>query len=165
MLTPGSQGETKIVGTSKIGEQRGSMQRRTVTRLASHWAIVLVTLAAWILLSNHCALGLSESAKADSGAGGCPMHSGPAKGKPAASIPCCKDLRAVASHAVRNLGAVASQLAGVQHYLAAILVATPRLAAQIRALETGPPRSLSFAESILQRSILAHAPPANYPRL
>jgi len=27
------------------------------------------------------------------------------------------------------------------------------------ALDTGPPRALSFSESVLQRSILAHAPP------
>ena len=158
---PGAQGETKIVGTSKIEAQLGGMQRRTVTRLASHWAIVLVTLAAWLLLSNHCALGLSGSAATSASEPGvCPMHSGPAKEKPAANIPCCKDLRAVASHAVKNLAAAAGPLVGGEGYVAAVLRVPPRLAAQLRALETGPPRSLSFAELILQRSILAHAPPA-----
>lgn len=91
------------------------------------------------------------------------MHSAPAKGSPAKNIPCCKDLRAVASHAVKDLAA-ASQLAGVQDYSTAVLP-SPRVAAQLRALGTGPPRSLSFAESILQRSILAHAPPAGFPRV
>lgn len=162
---PSSQGETKIVGTSKIEAQLGVMQRRTITRLASHWAIVLVTLAAWLLLSNHCALGLSGPAPTSASEPGvCPMHSGPAKEKPAANIPCCKDLRAVASHAVKNLGTAASQLARGQDYLAAILPLLPRLAAQIRALETGPPRWLSFAESTLQHSILAHAPPCSRGR-
>ena len=91
------------------------------------------------------------------------MHSAPAKGNPAKNIPCCKDLRAVASHAAKNLAA-ASQLLGVQDYAAAVLT-SPRVVAQLHALGTGPPRSLSFAELILQRSILAHAPPAGFPRV
>jgi len=91
------------------------------------------------------------------------MHSAPAKGSPSKSIPCCKDLRAVASYAAKDFAA-ASQLVGVQDYVAAVLP-SPRVAAQLLALDTGPPRSLSFAELILQRSILAHAPPADFPRV
>jgi hypothetical protein len=141
------------------------MQRQTVTRLASHWAIVLVTLAAWILLSNHCALGLSGLvASSATEPGVCPMHSGPVKEKPATNIPCCKDLRAVVSHAVKNLGAVASQWVGVRAYVAAVFT-LPRVAAQLAASDTGPPNSISFAESILQRSILAHAPPVDVSRV
>jgi hypothetical protein len=92
------------------------------------------------------------------------MHSAPAKGNPAKNIPCCKDLRAVASHAAKNFTAPANQLAGLQDYVAAVLPSL-RGAAQLFALDTGPPRSLSFAESILQRSLLAHAPPARFPRV
>ncbi len=132
--------------------------------LARRWTTVLFTIGAWLILSNHCALGLGESAETDSESGGCPMHSTPAKGNPAKNIPCCKDLRAVASLAVKNFAAVASQLVGVQDYVAAVLT-SPRGAAQLLALDTGPPPSLSFAESILQRSLLAHAPPARFPRL
>jgi hypothetical protein len=133
--------------------------------LARRWTTVLCTIAAWLVLSNHCALGLGESAETDSESGGCPMHSTPAKGSPAKNIPCCKDLRAVASHAAKNLAAVASQLVGLQDYVAAVLTPPPRGAAQSLALDTGPPHLLSFAESILQRSLLAHAPPARFPRL
>jgi hypothetical protein len=140
-----------------------NMPRGAVSRI-SRWATVLFTIGAWLVLSNHCALGLGESTKADSESGGCPMHSAPAKGNPAKNIPCCKDLRAVASHAAKNLAAVASQLVGVQDHVAAVLKSL-RVAAQLFALNTGPPRSLSFAESILQRSILAHAPPASFPRV
>jgi hypothetical protein len=93
------------------------------------------------------------------------MHSAPAKEKPAAHLPCCKDLRAVAPHAVKNITAVASQRVGVQDYVAAIFLIPPRLTTQLLALDTGPPHLLSFAESILQRSILAHAPPAGFSRL
>jgi hypothetical protein len=131
--------------------------------MISRWTTVLFTIGAWLVLSNHCALGLGESAKTDSESSGCPMHSAPAKGSPAKNIPCCKDLRAIASHAAKNLATAASQLVGLQDYGSAVL--TQRVAAQLPALGTGPPRSLSFAESILQRSILAHAPPAGFPRV
>ena len=133
--------------------------------MISRWTTVLFTIGAWLVLSNHCALGLGESAKADSESSGCPMHSAPAKGNPAKNIPCCKDLRAVASHAAKDLAAVANQLVGVREYVAVVLLTSPRVAAQLLASDTGPPHSLSFAESILQRSILAHAPPAGFPRL
>lgn len=134
--------------------------------LIRQWATVLLTIAAWILLSNHCALGLSGTlVEADSELGACPMHSAPAKGKPAANLPCCKELRALASHAGKSVAAGVSQLVGVRDYVAAIFLMPPRLAARVLALDTGPPHSLSFAESILQRSILAHAPPARFPRL
>ncbi|MEY2488152.1 MAG: hypothetical protein QOC70_94 [Verrucomicrobiota bacterium] len=130
------------------------------------WATVLLTIAAWILLSNHCALGLSGLvAELDSDAGGCPMHSAPAKDKPAANLPCCKDLRAIATHATKSVVPMATQLVGAQNYVATIVLMPPRLTAQALGLDTGPPHSLSFAESILQRSILAHAPPAGLPRL
>lgn len=141
------------------------MLSRSATGMTRQWATVLLTIGAWLLLSNHCALGLGETEKTDSEPGGCPMHSAPAKGKPAANIPCCKDLRAVASHAVKNITAVAGQLVGVKDYVAAIFLMPPRLTARWFALDTGPPHSLSFAESILQQSILAHAPPAGFPRL
>ena len=93
------------------------------------------------------------------------MHSGPVKEKPLANIPCCKDLRAVMAHATKSVAAVASQLVGEQDYVAAVVAAPPRISLVPVPLETGPPHSLSFAESILQRSILAHAPPAKFPRL
>jgi hypothetical protein len=139
------------------------MPRGAVSRIGC-WATVLFTIGAWLVLSNHCVLGLGESGKSDSETAGCPMHSAPAKGSPAKNIPCCKDLRAVASHAAKDLATAASQLVGVQDYGIAILP-SPRVAAQLRALGTGPPRSLSFAESILQKSILAHAPPARFLRV
>lgn len=143
-----------------------NMLGRIAASLIRQWATVLLTITAWLLLSNHCALGLSGTlVEADSELGACPMHSAPAKGKPAANLPCCKELRAIASHAGKNVATAASQLVGVRDYLAAVFLMPPRLAARVLALDTGPPDSLSFAESILQRSILAHAPPAGLPRL
>jgi hypothetical protein len=142
------------------------MVSRIAASLIRQWATVLLTIAAWILLSNHCALGLSGAlVETDSELGACPMHSAPAKGKPAANLPCCKELRALASHAGKNVAAAASRLVGVRDYEAAIFLTPPRVPAPVLVLDTGPPPSLSFAESILQRSILAHAPPAGLPRL
>jgi hypothetical protein len=149
-----------------MDERSKNMLSRSAMGVTRRWVTVLLTIAAWILLSNHCAIGLSRTvANPESESGGCPMHSGPAKEKPAANLPCCKDLCAVVPHAVKNITAVASQLVGVQDYVAAIFLMPPRLTTKLLAWDTGPPHSLSFAESILQRSILAHAPPAGFPRL
>jgi hypothetical protein len=148
-----------------MGDQK-NMLSCSVMRMTRQWAIVLLTIGAWLLISNHCVLGLGDTAsKPDSKSGGCPMHSAPAKEKPAANLPCCKDLHAITSHTVKNLTAGASQLVGMQNCIAVIFSVSPRLTTQLLALETGPPPWLSFAESILQRSILAHAPPAGFPRL
>ena len=141
------------------------MLRRIAVSMVRRWATVLLTITAWILLSNHCALALgSNGTESDSKSGGCPLHSAPAKEKPATNLLCCKDLRAIAPQAVKSIAFGANQLGGVQDYVAAILLTPPRLATQVLALDTGPPYLLSFAESILQRSILSHAPPAGFPR-
>lgn len=124
----------------------------------------LLTIAAWFCVSNHCALGFGAPAAlaAPAEASVCPMHSSPAENKPAANIPCCKELRAIASHAVKNITGVVRQVVGVRDYVAATFVAPPRLPISLVALDTGPPYLVSFAESILHRSLLAHAPPASF---
>jgi hypothetical protein len=143
-----------------------NMLSRGALSLTGRWATVLLMITAWMFLSNHCALGLGGvTANLESEPGACPMHSAPAKEKPAANLPCCKELRAVVTHATKSVAAVASQLGGVQNYVAPIFLMPPRLMTQLLALNTGPPHLLSFAESILQRSILAHAPPEGFPRL
>ena len=133
--------------------------------LTPRWATVLLTIGAWLLLSNHCALGLADPTKPDAEPEGCPMHSAPTKEKPATSLLCCKDLRAIASHAVKNINAAVRQVVGVRDYVAANFVAPPRLTMCLLALDTGPPHLRTFAESILQRSLLAHAPPSGFPRV
>lgn len=89
------------------------------------------------------------------------MHSAPAKEKPATNLLCCKTLRATVPHAVEDITAVASQVVAMQDYAVTIVVPPLRLALQFRSVDTGPPHLLTFAETILQRSLLAHAPPAN----
>lgn len=126
--------------------------------------MVGLTIAAWFCLSNHCALGLgsiSSSPQAEREEGACPMHSAPAKKKPAENPPCCKDLRALAVHAVKNIGAQVGQFAGETGYVTAIVSRPPRFVVEIGSLGTGPPGYFSFAESVLQKSMLSHAPPVS----
>ena len=128
-------------------------------RMAARSITVLLSIAAWMVLSNHCALG-AVTLPANSGveASGCPMHSAPAEKKPATKLPCCKDLRAVAAKAVASALAATIRWVG-QDYAAVIFVSPPPVAIGVDGLDTGPPDAFSFAESVLQRSILAHAPP------
>jgi hypothetical protein len=143
------------------------MPGRIAAGSIGRWATVLLTITAWVLLSNHCALGLSGLiVEANSDPGGCPLHSAPKKEKPATNLLCCKDLRALATHAAKRAAAPAAFLVGMQNYAVATFLPPLRLTTvPVLALETGPPRSPSFAESILQRSILVHAPPAGFVRL
>ena len=132
-----------------------NMGRMTATVTAS------ITIIAWFLLSNHCALGVSAApGEAAPETTGCPMHSAPAKKKNAAKTPCCKDLRAVVAKCV-----TASR--------AAVRAIDPRIQAtdrcpqpshaviEIAEIDTGPPSFFSFAESVLQESMLSHAPPVS----
>jgi hypothetical protein len=121
--------------------------------------VVFLSIAAWMVLSNHCAIGMvALPADSEVEASECPMHSAPAKKKPAAKIPCCKDLRAVAAKAAKAMAATI-RLAGAQDYAVGIFFPPRQVAIEIKGLDTGPPDAFSFAESVLQQSILAHAPP------
>ena len=121
-----------------------------------------LSIAAWMVLSNHCALGaVTLPVEAGVEASECPMHSAPAKKKPAAHTPCCKDLRATAVHALKNIGARAGEFAGMSDYAPAIFLTPPRLVFEIKGLDTGPPGCFSFAELVLQKSLPSHAPPVS----
>lgn len=88
------------------------------------------------------------------------MHSAPEKEKPAVKTPCCKEIRALVAKCV-TAGPSALRLIGLQNYAATVFNAPPRLAIAVEELDTGPPRSLSFAELVLQESVLSHAPPVS----
>jgi hypothetical protein len=76
-----------------------------------------------------------------------------------ANQPCCKTLRAVI---VAKFSAKANTLdfALKPFFTGATFSVTPQPSRFLLAFDTGPPRALSFSESVLQRSILAHAPPS-----
>ena len=75
-----------------------------------------------------------------------------------ANLPCCKTLRAVT---VAKVSATANTLDFVlkPFFTDTTLSVISRPSRVLIALDTGPPEALSFSESVLQRSLLAHAPP------
>ena len=123
--------------------------------------MVVLSLTAWFALSNHCALGsVVEPTGSEPAMSGCPMHAAPAKKKPATKTPCCKDVRAVVAKIVKAAGTPA-RIVRAQTFTAQVLPPPVRLSVEIELLDTGPPRSISFAESVLQESMFAHAPPVS----
>ena len=129
---------------------------RGIGRTTIAFAVTL-TIAAWFSLSNHCSLG-TIAPVAEAAANSCPMHSAPAKKKPATTTPCCKDVRAVVAKCV-TANPMPTRSVGTRDYVAEIFREPARVAIALRSLDTGPPGRLSFAESVLQESMLSHAPP------
>jgi hypothetical protein len=124
-------------------------------------AIVVIAICSWVAISNHCAFA-ALATKTDSVRTECPFHSKPAKQKEQSSqVQCCKVLRAVVLANTKswtrddtnffdaNLHPAEFRFTALVHNALAPLF-----------LDTGPPDAQSFAESILQRSLLAHAPPS-----
>jgi hypothetical protein len=129
-----------------------------MSRTAVSFAVT-ITIAAWFLLSNHCALGAAVPV-AEVVANTCPMHSAPAKKKPATKTPCCKDVRAVIAKSV-TANPIAVRLIETRDYITAVFPEPARMATNLGSVDTGPPELLSFAESVLQESMLSHAPPVS----
>jgi hypothetical protein len=121
-------------------------------------AIVAVAICSWFAISNHCAFaGLAT--KTDPVQATCPFHSKP-KEKPLAGAQCCKILRAVTPVKAKSWARDDAQLSNAD-FCAEEFTGTEhlRIALAPSFLDRGPPDARSFAELILQRSLLAHAPP------
>ncbi len=128
---------------------------------------VTVTLAAvsWLAVSNHCALGLAITEAHQSDAVSmhdCCASEVPGQPKPAKdpATPCCKTLQALSVSPAKSFEARVTIFFGGPLACSTPAIATPRVApVAYRFLNTGPPGGRSFAETVLQRSLLAHAPP------
>ena len=122
--------------------------------------LVILTIAAWFSISNHCALGSLIAAQA--GNSTAPMHchkEGPAPSKGGdEQAPCCKVLKAITVAQV-NLGTDQLDFVPKEYPAGELIVGLWKAHTHTLELDTGPPRAISFSESVLQRSILAHAPP------
>ncbi|HEU0273041.1 MAG TPA: hypothetical protein VFQ83_00755 [Candidatus Udaeobacter sp.] len=123
--------------------------------------IVVVAFCSWFAVSNHCAFA-ALATTADPVQAECPFHSKPAKQeKQSTGAQCCKILRAVTPVVTKNWARDDSKIFRANHCFNEFILPTadshttpvPLL------LDTGPPLSHSFAELILQQSLLAHAPP------
>jgi hypothetical protein len=128
--------------------------------------VVAISLAAWFLASNHCALAVPPGIAKVTESSQCPMHvhkqQAPQhdKGNGCGDLPCCKDLQTPLAITAKII-AKPMWLGDLQPFFSQVMGTfgiQPRTIAMV--LETGPPGALSFCEAVLQRSILAHAPPA-----
>ena len=133
-------------------------------RLASQLTrvvIVLVTIVAWFVASDHCALAgmLQRAAAAAPAEESCPGHSQPEKKQSSSELPCCKTLTATTATAKITTGYHASQFVLQPYFAADFQPFVTHPEKPLLELDTGPPDLRTFAESVLQRSLLAHAPP------
>jgi hypothetical protein len=126
-------------------------------------SIVVVTGLAWISISNHCALG-ALVAKTNSAVAPMRCHGNqpaPSKENSKEEMPCCKLLRATVTSDAKIVHVASNNFLPAQKTIIAEMIFANE--AQLHwtplELDTGPPFADSFAESVLQRSILAHAPP------
>ncbi|MGI8431767.1 MAG: hypothetical protein ACR2MW_05675 [Chthoniobacterales bacterium] len=123
--------------------------------------IVLVMIAAWFVASDHCALAgvLMRVASNPSAEEHCAGHSQPEKKPSSNDSPCCKSLVATTAAAKISAGYDLSVFAFQPYAEAELAGLVRRFETPCLALDTGPPELRTFAESVLQRSLLAHAPP------
>ena len=121
---------------------------------------VAIAICAWIAVSNHCAFA-SVATGIDKGQTECPFHSKPAKQKEqSAQVQCCKVLRAVVLAKTKAWARNDAKFCDANFSVQAdaLVACSPRVVAPLL-LDTGPPGAFSFAELILESSLLAHAPP------
>jgi hypothetical protein len=123
-------------------------------------AVVAIAICSWIAVSNHCAFAAvaTEINKAQTE---CPFHSKPAKQKEQSSqVQCCKILRAVVFAKTKDWARNDAKFCDANFPVQTdpFVVCSFRVVAPLL-LDTGPPGPFSFAELILQSSLLAHAPP------
>jgi len=129
-------------------------------KTSMRWAIVAIAICSWIAVSNHCAFA-AVATHIDTRQTECPFHSKPAKQKEQSSqVQCCKILRAVVFTQLKAWERDNAKFSDANFPVetGASVVCSLRTIAPLL-LDTGPPGALSFAELILQRSILTHAPP------
>ena len=128
-------------------------------------ATALVVLGAWLFASNHCAIADLMPKPLQAEASHC--HASPEsppqeeKERECDGSKCCKSLSAPSLGFAKNIASYDASLFVAISFAA---YEQPSLGsghdAAIAEIDTGPPRSASFAETVLQRSILAHAPPS-----
>lgn len=141
------------------------MKQRPLTRLFGA-AIALLTVVAWLLAANHCVVAcLAAPLNADTETH---EHCGGSSETPADQeqsndcdgLNCCKSLSAPASFAKKLAGYDKAFYTLKDYVVSEIVFADEHHDASISELDTGPPPAHCFAESVLQRSLLAHAPPS-----
>jgi hypothetical protein len=134
------------------------------TRQITCIAIVAVSIVTWFSISNHCVLRALITARMQSATTQMHCHgnqSPPAKNA-GEEMPCCKVLRATITGEAKILQGPSKDFLLIQNWIPAELISADKMHIRCESdeLDTGPPLAASFAESVLQQSILAHAPPS-----
>ena len=126
--------------------------------LFSRLLVVAVMLLSWLVITNHCALGLMQ------GAGTEHAHCHAAKSDDGKNAPgdgmreCCRAIKAsLASQ--KECQFAGSQFQPRVYAVVELICAPVEKPVAGFSLDHGPPRAVSFAEIVLQRSLLSHAPP------
>lgn len=136
------------------------------TRLicAVRFAIVLAMSISWFAIANRCALALVVASTEERSLSCCQEDNAAArtsgKSNEQSTGECCKTLDATFVSVAKQLTDFNASFALDSYFVA--LIAFPNTSGLMPlaiALDTGPPFASSFAEAVLQRSILAHAPP------
>jgi len=137
----------------------GSTIKRSV-KASVRCVAVAIAICSWIAVSNHCAFAAVAS-EIDKAQTECPFHSKPAKQKEQSSqVQCCKILRAVVIAKTKDWARNDAKFCDANFPVQkSAFVVCPSRAVLPLLLDTGPPGAFSFAELILQQSLLAHAPP------
>ena|SRR6267378_1175392 len=128
----------------------------------ARFPIVAIGAAAWLAVSNHCALAAVEGAAKMpmlSCHGSAPSNHSPAKHDQNGSVECCKVLRATLLTLSKNAVVGDTLSFAAFAYVVGILPTHDSRLDSVLEWNTGPPVADSFAVSVLQQSILAHAPP------
>jgi hypothetical protein len=126
--------------------------------------IVLLAVLSWLAVSNHCALAALDASSATIAAPSCHgthEERAPAKQKKEGDVECCKVLRATLPSLAKNLAPSNASAFAIALDSIALFSGSDQLPPLCPLeLDTGPPGRISFAEIVLQRSLLAHAPPS-----
>lgn len=122
-------------------------------------ATVALLLVSWLLFTNHCALGMMQRpAPSVDQADHCCGKSDHRNTQPEQPGDCCK-IKATPTAAKTDAPAATFQLQ-FEDYVIQVLVPPVGQPIPDFLFDHGPPRAVSFAEAVLQRSLLGHAPPA-----
>ena len=127
--------------------------------------LAVLMLLGWFTATNHCALGLMQKSSVAKAvhAKCCSGKPAPAKNgeTPGGGRECCKSIHAVPLPDAKGLAKYDASHFVIDAF--ALLTVLGSEAAAPDALATlhdhGPPRAESFAELVLNRSLLSHAPP------
>ena len=132
----------------------------TAPRTFARSVTVAITSFSWLAISNHCAFGAFADRDRET-QDACPFHSEPAKPQPPPpGTQCCKILRAVVPVVTKSWARDDAKSSSVDLRVDEFaLVVHSRATPAPLFLDRGPPKARTFAELILHRSLLAHAPP------